>query len=264
MNSCVILRRAFTALIISLAALLALASCNWQPSLAKQPAAAKQKPSASLLAADIAKLGFVPGQPVTMPPDFKAERSQGLKNRIYFNFAGGGYAVDNNGALFLLLFSSPRLNNADAQAEGITKEQEDAANKADSPLEIIGPEIPYEQRSHISLLTWDQKDIFSLTEEELLKTYGPPSEPPTGLKKMTLPIREGVPEYSFFVNKVEYTFQTGDDEYWRVTFTLYKQKDGKVLVDFVGMMKFIPTDKRPLSKLKVYPWPGLYPAPAEK
>ncbi len=244
--------------VASLALAAALSSCISQP-------------RASLLAADIAKLGFIPGQPVTMPPGFKAERFRVTdyrvterKDRANFRFADGGYRIDEKGALVMLHLFSPRLNDAGAEPAAITDEQAEIADEAKSAIEIIGPEIPYEERSRISFLTWEQKDIFSLTENELLKTYGPPSETPMGFKRVSSPIIEGVPNYSFDLKRIEYTFQTADNQYWKVVFYVHKELDGKEQVNFISMFQFSPTEKHPLSKLKVYPWPGLYPEPAAK
>jgi hypothetical protein len=262
---------AAAALIVVLAALLTLASCNKQHSLAKQPSPAKQQPNASLLAADISKLGFIPGKPVTLPPGFKAE-CRVLFGKKAYDFADGFYITDEKDVLNSLMMMSPKLNDPDKATAGMTKEQADAFRRSIKNAErkpedtkgLVGSKVPRDRQSRINFRTWSHKDVFSLSERELLGAYGPPSQPPTGPEELTVPLGDGVPAFTFTTNTIEYIFQVSDGQYWRVVFMLGKQANGEELVDMVGMNKLHLSEKHPLGKRKVYPWPGLYPAPAAK
>jgi hypothetical protein len=256
MNTCVARHPAVAALLpcllllIALISLLTLASCIGR------------KPSPSLLAADITKLGFIPGKPVSLPPDFKAECHRGFFGNTGYNFADGGYTLDQNKMLLTLEVASPHSQGAEPAAD-MQKAWTDLQKALKEASPLIGPAIPTEQRSKVSLITWKGKDIFSLTENELISTYGPPSKPSLGPIDMSALFGNDKTGSPRTMKTLEYLFQVGDGEYSKVTFYLEKRGEGKELVDMVIMSKFVSNEFQPLSQYKVYPWPGLYPAPGK-
>ncbi len=260
-------RRASAALIIALI-LLALASCNKQPSLAKQPSSAKQQPSASLLAADISKLGFIPGRAVALPSDFKAE-GKDMGSIGGFNFSNGFYLVDSDKRLTCASLNSPQSLMPGGVRPGMTKEQAEAMKKKsleDNKSFGIGEKpfgykIPPEELSSVKFNTWRNKDLFSLSPNELFSTYGPPSRPLDEPTIDTIQLGEGVAPYTYSFRMAEYIYQVGPDEYWAVRISLSKFVGRPEIVDSMTMIGFEPSEMQPLSEYKVYPWPGLYPAP---
>jgi hypothetical protein len=271
MNSCVTFRRASTALIIALAALLILASCNKQHSQTKQPSPAKLQPSAALLAADISKLGFIPGKPVTMPPGFKAECTEENEGLKVYNFADGFYIVDSEDRLKSFMLLSP-ASTEEVGRPGMTEEQVKASKKQLEGIrettaknkKLIGPKVPREQQSRIGFVPWNNRDIFSFSLNDLLETYGLPSSSIPKLKEYSEFLGDGVPKYTSSSRVLEYIFQTGENEYWAVRIVFAKYKGEKETVAIFGLISFHPTEKHPISEYKVYPWPGLYPAPSTK
>jgi hypothetical protein len=263
---------AAAALIIAFAALLALASCNKQPSLAKQTSPAKQQPSAALLAADISKLGFIPGKPVTMPPGFKAECTEENKGLKVYNFADGFYIVDSEARLNCFMLFSPQSIDPNRALPGMTDEQVAASKKEREKAReifakserLIGPKVPLEQQSHIGFVPWNNKDLFSFSLNDLLDTYGPPSSSIPKLKEYSEFLGDGVPKYTSSSRMLEYIFQSGENQYWAIRIVMEKYQGEKESVTTVGLIGFHPTEKHPISEYKVYPWPGLYPAPAVK
>jgi hypothetical protein len=271
MNSCVTFRRASAALIIALAALLALASCNKQQPQTKQPTPVIQKPSASLLAADIAKLGFIPGRAVALPSDFKAEGKE-MGSIGGFNFSNGFYLVDSDKRLTCASLYSPQSLMPGGVRPGMTKEQAEAMKKKsleDNKSFGIGEKpfgykIPPEELSSVKFNTWRNKDLFSLSPDELFSIYGPPSRPLNEPTKDTIQLGEGVAPYTYSFRMAEYIYQVGPDEYWAVRISLSKFVGRPEIVDSMTMIGFEPSEMQPLSDYKVYPWPGLYPEAVAK
>lgn len=263
MKSCVTFRRAFAALIIALAALLVLASCNKQPSLAKQPSPAKQKPSASLLAADIAKLGFIPGQPVTMPPGFKAECTEASNNGKGYDFADGSYVVHSDGTLSFFMLNSTKSLRPGGVRPGMTEQQakaqrEQAAKydkEAKQDEKIIGPVVPPEQRSTLGFITWDKQDLFSMTLDDVIKAYGSPSSAIPEPMKLTMEFGMNIPPFEYYLRTIEYLFEFDKDQYCFVRFVFCKFGESDELVDGIVMLPWQPSDEQPVSGYKIYKWP---------
>ena len=107
---------------------------------------------------------------------------------------------------------------------GMTKEQAEAMRKKSAEedklfqksKQVVGAKVPREEQSSIAIKTWRNKDLFSLSLNELLKTYGPPSRPIDKPFEVTIQLGKGVAPYKYTFRIVEYIFQTGPNEYWAV------------------------------------------------
>jgi hypothetical protein len=229
------------------------------------------QPSASLLAADISKLGFIPGKPVTMPPGFKAEGSD-MGEIAGYDFRNGFYLVDNNDLLTCASIISPQSLMPGGVRPGMTKEQSEAMKKKSAKdvqafrkgKNTVGDRIADKEKSSIGFITWRNKDLFSLSPDELFSTYGPPSRPIEKPTNDTIQLGEGVAPYTYSFRMAEYIYQVGPDEYWAVRISLSKFVGRPEIVDSMTMIGFEPSEMQPLSDYKAYPWPGLYPAPTTK
>lgn len=240
-------------LLIALIALLTSASC------------VGQKPNASLLANDITKLGFIPGKPVSLPPDFKAQggKHHALTFTVY-TFANGAYTIDEQDRLkAVVLYSSNNLDYeppnyfTEKQKEEYAKAMEETKRLRDEAT-LVGPSIPEDQRTTLKFITWRGQDIFSLTEKDILDTYGPPIEPTSSYEEIP-----GDSAFAFIVGfpkTMHYALQTGPNSEADVIITFKEKGTAEDTVDYVNIDLYENLSAEALTQLKNYPWPGLYPA----
>jgi hypothetical protein len=193
------------------------------------------QPGGSRLAGDFAKLGFVPGKPVSLPPGLIAEcrmppYSYGYK---VYRFANGLVVADaeNHDGLVKLTFDTPTAPPSN------TEPVDDQG--------ILGLKIPLSQRTSLLCETWGGKGLFLLNRADFARTYGPPSL-----------IWDGKDMF-------EYVYQIKDNEYESVRVIFDNLGTPEEAVWGINMAKFNSTKTHPLSQYKVYPWPGLYPAPGK-
>lgn len=117
-----------------------------QPSGKIKSSVASRKPgSAANLTDDFTRAGIVPGRPPTLPAGFKFKDN----NPRIFYFANGFYWLSKSGGLESIFITADSESKPNSETEGLSK---------------------------LVIKTESGTDLFSLTKEEVLAEYGPPSD----------------------------------------------------------------------------------------
>lgn len=206
-------------------------TANHQPSGKVKSSATGRKPgSAANLTDDFTRAGIVPGRPPTLPAGFKFKDN----NPRIFYFANGFYWLSKSGGLESLFIAADSESKPSSETEGLSK---------------------------LVIKTESGTDLFSLTKEEVLAEYGPPSDgfdlgKEEGLE-LSIPgsdYKKPKPGTTYFLS---YDFVTGEKAEVSIGFSFELKAHDEMMLTRLTL-RYISHDPSSLSSnnkdLPIYKW----------